>query len=246
MAKPHPVVYLIGDTPLVLEFGEICSAAGYAVACTAQPGQKLPKHVKKVVTVPVKAHVAVELSNTDSVIKQKNLRSIDRALPRRTIILSSSVTVTTTEQASWIRQPGRLVGIGALPTLLSSRLIELAANVGTEKTAIADAIRFFATLGKETALVQDRVGMVMPRVLCNIVNEAFFALNENIASPDDIDSAMKLGANYPIGPVEWADKIGIQQVLSVLTALHADLGEERYRISPLLKQMAASGPRWNT
>lgn len=243
MAKPRPLVYLIGDAPLVQEFGEICFAAGYAVACTARSGQKIsPKHFKKSTTVPRMAYIAVELTNTDTAIKRKNLRSIDRAIPRPTIILSSSVTVTTTEQASWIRHPDRLVGIGALPTLLSGKLIELAASLQTNRATISDAGGFFAKLGKETALVQDRVGMVMPRILCALINEAFFALTENIASPDDIDGAMKLGANYPIGPIEWADKIGIQQVLSVLGALHADLGEERYRISPLLKQMAASGP----
>src|ERR1051326_6625730 len=107
MAKPRSIVYLTGEAPLVLEFGELCFAAGFAVTCGAGTGEKLPKHFKKVAAIPRKAHLAVELTNTDSVIKQRNLRSIDRALPRQTVILSSSITVTTTEQASWIRQPER-------------------------------------------------------------------------------------------------------------------------------------------
>ena len=86
--------------------------------------------------------------------------------------------------------------------------------------------------------------MVFPRIVCQIINEAAFALQEEIASPQDIDLAMKLGANYPLGPIEWADRIGMQQVYAVLSALHRDLGADRYRISPLLRQMALSGTWW--
>jgi 3-hydroxybutyryl-CoA dehydrogenase len=88
--------------------------------------------------------------------------------------------------------------------------------------------------------------MVMPRILCMLINEASFALMEEVASPADLDTAMKLGTNYPRGPIEWADRIGIRQVVSVLRALHADLGEERYRISPLLQLMARGEPWWRT
>jgi 3-hydroxybutyryl-CoA dehydrogenase len=88
------------------------------------------------------------------------------------------------------------------------------------------------------------VGMVLPRILCQIINESIFAITDDIASPKDIDTAMKLGANYPDGPIEWADRIGIRQVCSVLVALQNDLHEDRYRVSPLLKQMAAAGEWW--
>ena len=94
------------------------------------------------------------------------------------------------------------------------------------------------------ALVQDRVGMVLPRILCQIINEAAFALQEEVASPQDIDTAMKLGTNHPFGPIEWADRIGVGQVNAVLTALQNDLQEDRYRISPLLRHMAQTGEWW--
>ena len=86
--------------------------------------------------------------------------------------------------------------------------------------------------------------MVLPRILCQVINEAAFALIEEIATPQDIDKTLKLGARFPLGPIEWAEQIGLKQVYAVLAALQADLQEERYRIAPLLKQMAVTGEWW--
>ena len=101
-------------------------------------------------------------------------------------------------------------------------------------------------IGKDVAVVQDRIGMVLPRILCMIVNESAFALTEQIATPEDIDAAMRLGTNYPLGPIEWGDKIGVGQVIAVLNALYDDLHEERYRVAPLLKQLATGQKWWKT
>jgi 3-hydroxybutyryl-CoA dehydrogenase len=86
--------------------------------------------------------------------------------------------------------------------------------------------------------------MVFPRIICHIINQAAFAVQEEIADPRDIDTAMKAGAGFPLGPFEWADKLGVQQVYAVLSALHRDLGEDRTRVSTLLKQMALGGTWW--
>jgi 3-hydroxybutyryl-CoA dehydrogenase len=88
--------------------------------------------------------------------------------------------------------------------------------------------------------VQDSVGLVMPRILCALANEACFAIMEGVAEANDIDTAMKLGTNYPSGPVVWAGRIGWSQVLAVLKGLHGYFGEDRYRPAPLLQRMAAS------
>jgi len=84
----------------------------------------------------------------------------------------------------------------------------------------------------------------LPRILCQIINEAMFAVQQDVAVPKDVDMAMKLGMNFPSGPIEWGEKIGFKQVYAVLDALHADLGEERYRICPLLKDIAVTGKFW--
>jgi 3-hydroxybutyryl-CoA dehydrogenase len=88
--------------------------------------------------------------------------------------------------------------------------------------------------------------MVMPRILCMLINEAAFALTENTASAEDIDTAMKLGTNYPLGPIEWADRIGVVNVVAILKSLNDDLREERYRIAPVLSQLATGERWWNT
>ena len=138
------------------------------------------------------------------------------------------------------------MGLSALPTLLSGQLLEIAPTLSTSRATVSAVKKFLERLGKEIAVVQDRVGMVLPRILCMLINEASFAVMENVAHPHDVDIAMKLGTNYPLGPIEWADRIGIQQVFSVLQSLHQNLGEERYRIAPLLRQMATGKQWWST
>lgn len=242
-------VYIVGESPLVEEYAELCAASGFhAHVHWNQPHEKTFKIRSKSIglssVIPPNTSYGIELTNTNLEQKKKNLQRLDRALAPDKIILSSSVTVTATEQASWMRQPGRLIGISALPSFLSQKLVELSPAIQTERSVPLKAQAFFIELGRQVSVVQDRVGMVLPRIICTIINEAYFALQENIASPEDIDLAMILGTNYPHGPIEWAAKIGVSQVGSVLAALQADLHEDRYRIAPLLQQLVTSGEWW--
>jgi 3-hydroxybutyryl-CoA dehydrogenase len=239
------VVYILGDSPMVEEYIVLCSSHGYAVAYDAEGiGAVDASLARKTAKMPENVSFALELTNIDLEKKRKNLEALDKALPVTTAIVSSSVTVSATEQSSWIHHKSRLVGFCSLPTLSTASLVEVAPTVFSPAETIQVVQRFFKSVGKEIELVQDRVGMVFPRIVCQIINEAAFVLQEEVASPQDIDLAMKLGANFPFGPIEWADKLGMQQVYAVLSALHRDLGEERYRISPLLRQMALSGSWW--
>lgn len=234
-------VHIAGESPLVEEFAELCAHKGMRVTAQWNEPGTVPKGVRRSSSMSPGTGVAIELTNTDSLIKKKNLQKLDRALGRSGILLTSSVTVSATEQASWIGHAEHLIGISALPSLASGSLIEFAPAAQTDKASIVKAQEFFIQLGKQVSVVQDRVGMVLPRVLCMIINEAYFALQEGIAAPEEIDLAMKLGTNYPHGPVEWAQRLGIRQVHAVLEALRRDLGEERHRVAPLLKQMALRG-----
>ena len=238
--KKRQKIFLCGEPKLVTEFGEVCHAADFDILCKLNSPSSLPKFFKKAATIPRTVLLTVELTNINTEIKKKNLRWLDKSLPPSTIILSSSVTISATEQASWIKHPSRLIGISAFPTLMKEHLLEVAATPFNEKKQISAVQEFLLTIGKEMSVVQDRIGMVMPRILCQLINEAFFALTENIASPLDIDTAMKLGTGYPNGPVEWANRIGLPSVIAVLEQLHRDLGEDRYRIAPLLKQLSLS------
>lgn len=183
---------------------------------------------------------AIEITNLDIEEKRKNLSAIDRIIPKSVSIISSSICETVASQSRFVKSREKLIGFCAFPTLLSNNLIEIAPSLRTSKLVVEKTREFFAKLGKNSIVVQDRIGLVLPRIISQIINEAFFAIQQNIATPSDIDLAMKLGTNYPHGPIEWGEKIGFEQVGAVLKALFDETREERYKISPLLTQLIYS------
>jgi 3-hydroxybutyryl-CoA dehydrogenase len=135
------------------------------------------------------------------------------------------------------------VGYLALPNLESASLVELTRGEATSAETAGAAEAFFASLGKHVEWVGDAPGLVLGRIVAQLVNEAHFALDADIASAEDIDTAMRLGFNYPRGPFEWREAIGAPRLLGMLDALHTELGEERYRAAPALRRAAASPGR---
>lgn len=125
-----------------------------------------------------------------------------------------------------------LIGMNTLPTFIDRSLVEVSLLLDTNTTQLATVMQ---KLGWDYKLVHDRVGMVTPRIIFMIINEACYTLQEGTADMRDIDVSMKLGTNYPFGPFEWADKIGITHVYETLEALYQDTHDERYKICPLLK-----------
>ena len=138
-------------------------------------------------------------------------------------------------------EAGTSVGFHLLGPLEQARLVELTAGELTPESARERAERFFRALGLHVEWVGDAPGLVLGRVVCQLVNEAAFALQRGVGSAEDIDTAVRLGWNFPRGPLEWGDAIGLDQVLAVLDALREELGEERYRAAPLLRRMVADG-----
>jgi 3-hydroxybutyryl-CoA dehydrogenase len=136
---------------------------------------------------------------------------------------------------------GSGVGFHALPPLDPGGLVELAGARDTSAHARQATEGFFASLGLHTAWVGDAPGLVLGRIVAQLVNEAAFALGEGIGAPDDLDDGMVLGLHHPRGPLEWGDLIGLDHVLAILDALHDELGEERYRAAPLLRRLVAEG-----
>ena len=127
-----------------------------------------------------------------------------------------------------------LIGINDLPTFINRSLAEVSLLKNTDKDALQQTMQ---KLGWDYKLFEDRVGMVTPRIIMMIINEACYTLQEGTASMQDIDTSMKLGTNYPFGPFEWADKIGIKHVYETLKAVYDDTHDERYKICPLLKTL---------
>jgi 3-hydroxybutyryl-CoA dehydrogenase len=136
---------------------------------------------------------------------------------------------------------GSAVGFHVLAPLEQGTLVELTRNEGSSPLAAARAERFFAALGKHVEWVGDAPGLVLGRIVCQVINECAFALGEGIGDAADIDTGMMLGLSYPRGPLEWADTIGLDRVLSVLQALREEYGEERYRAAPALRRLVQAG-----
>jgi 3-hydroxybutyryl-CoA dehydrogenase len=128
------------------------------------------------------------------------------------------------------------VGFVALPTLADATLVELTRGEATRDATAAVAERFFRALGKHVEWVADSPGLVLGRMLAQIVNEAHFTVAAGIASREDCDTAMRLGFNWPRGPFEWGAAIGPERVVGILDSLHRELGEERYRVCPALRR----------
>jgi 3-hydroxybutyryl-CoA dehydrogenase len=136
---------------------------------------------------------------------------------------------------------GSAVGFHVLAPLEQARLVELTRNDSSSPVAAARAERFFAALGKHVQWVGDAPGLVLGRIVCQVINECAFSLGEGVGSATDIDTGMVLGLSYPLGPLKWADELGLDHVLSVLEALCAEYREERYRPAPALRQLVAAG-----
>jgi 3-hydroxybutyryl-CoA dehydrogenase len=125
-----------------------------------------------------------------------------------------------------------LIGMNCLPTFINRELAEVSLLDSTTKTTLETLMQ---QLNWKYKLIEDRVGMVTPRIIFMIINEACYTVQEGTASIEDIDTSMKLGTNYPFGPFEWANKIGVKHVYETLEAIYTDTHDERYKICPLLK-----------
>ncbi|MFA6469891.1 MAG: 3-hydroxyacyl-CoA dehydrogenase family protein [Bacteroidota bacterium] len=238
-AKPieqKHLICLLGDVQLVKEYSSVFQEHGIAVIEL--------KNLNSLKTSAKKITGAFELSLVSGDQKRKNLEALNTTLPERVPIITSTLTETLLSQTQSLQHRHRFVGIAAFPTLFASHLVELTPSLHTSKETLDSVIALFTAAKKETATVQDSVGMVMPRILCQIINESLFTVQNDVATPNDIDEAMKHGTNYPHGPIAWGELIGFSNVAAVLDALYNNHHEERYRVAPLLRQMAIAGAFW--
>lgn len=149
------------------------------------------------------------------------------------------VDTSRTTLAGWRKRHGvthsRTFGFCGLPTFVRREILEA---VVPAEDSLSDLERICQRLGTSFEVVGDQAGLVTPRVICMIINEAYLTLAEGTATRQDIDLAMKLGTNYPLGPFEWGERIGLANVVDVLRAAYEETRDERYRICPLLIEQA--------
>lgn len=170
---------------------------------------------------------------------KETLRSLSQSLPGNTPILCQCGDITLAESSIWVEKPHRLAGLDGL-FFAQGDVATLVAHPKTSPETCAAVEEFVIHCGRSPMWVEDSPGLVLPRIVSALANEAAFALGEGVADAATIDQAMQLGTNYPKGPLSWAKELGYTQMIAVLDFLHAEFGEERYRIAPLLRQWA----RW--
>jgi 3-hydroxybutyryl-CoA dehydrogenase len=188
---------------------------------------------------------AVDLCVADHERKHAALPALEAALLEEAPLLSSCHASSATATATRLQRPERLVGFALLEPWTERATVECARALQTAEPYAEAAERFWTGIGFAPVWVGDSAGLVLPRIVSCLANEAAFALMERVAGPEDIDRAMELGTRYPRGPLAWAETIGLHRVVATLDALAAEQGDDRYRVAPLLRHAALARASWS-
>ncbi len=174
-------------------------------------------------------------------LKLKILRQVDAVVRKDALIASNTSSISITTLAAVMNRPDAFLGVHFFNPVPMMALVELVRGLQTSDAAVAAATAFAKKLGKTPIVVKDSPGFAVNRILCPMLNEAIFALQEGLATAEDIDNGMKLGCSHPIGPLALCDMIGLDVLLAVMNVFVADFGDPKYRPAPLLRQMVAAG-----
>jgi 3-hydroxybutyryl-CoA dehydrogenase len=185
--------------------------------------------------------LAVEAVVEDVAVKRELFRRLDELLPREAILASNTSSISITSLAAATRRPAQVVGMHFFNPVPVMQLLEVTRGLQTSDATYRVAMDVGKRLGKVVVTSKDSPGFIVNRILIPMLNEACFALQEGLASAEDIDTAVKLGLNHPMGPLTLADFVGLDTCLAVAEVLHRELGDDKYRPAPLLRQYVAAG-----
>ncbi|WP_162909185.1 3-hydroxyacyl-CoA dehydrogenase family protein [Aggregatilinea lenta] len=234
-------VLIVGEVPFVDTLAGLCRAKSHKVDLFLSQDLEAQGTLDAMVKAATRAQIAIESLNESQSAKMWLVEGIEANLPPESPMLVSALAASATEIASWAEYPSRVVGYGLLPPVATAGLVEFAPALQTDFETATLARRFWEELGFEAVRVPDTSGLVRARIVCNLINEAVFTLAASGNSVEDIDTAMRLGMNFPRGPLSWADEIGLDVVAGVLDGLLRTYGDERYRPAPLLRQKIFAG-----
>lgn len=230
---------------------ERCKATHSKLLARAVEKQRMTEDQARAATAKLKyvtdfnalstSDIAIEAVSENADLKKKIFADLDTMLTNGQILATNTSSISITEIAAATKTPSRVIGMHFFYPVPVMKLVEVINGLATEKTVTARVIALAEAMGKTALPANDRAGFVSNRILMPMINEAFYAWMEGVAEPADIDGIMKLGCNFPMGPLRLADFIGLDTCAHIMDVLAEGLNNDRYRPCPLLRQLVTAG-----
>jgi len=217
----------------LVEKGKFSAQARSALIARIRPAERLEDCAG--------AQLLVEAIVENEATKKELFRKVDALLEPEALLASNTSSISITALAAATRRPDRFLGMHFMNPPPVMELIEVIRGLQTSEATYRAVIELCRRFGKTTVTAKDRPGFVVNRILIPLLNEACFALEEGLASAEDIDTGVKLGLNHPMGPLTLADFVGLDTLLAIAEVLHRELGDDKYRPAPILRQYVAAG-----
>jgi len=187
------------------------------------------------------ADLVIEAATEDETVKRKIFAQLCPVLNPEALLATNTSSISITRLAAQTDRPERFIGIHFMNPVPVMKLVELVRGIATEDTTFETAKSFVGSLDKTVTVSEDFPAFIVNRILLPMINEAIYTLYEGVGTVDAIDTAMKLGANHPMGPLQLADFIGLDTCLSIMQVLHDGLSDSKYRPCPLLVKYVEAG-----